>query len=212
VESANITAVNMKYASSDPSFRYPVLDDGPADPVDVMQRVAAATEPKSVSIDALEYAGPPSTKFASIQIVPDYVEDDSAQVRQAALRLLDLRTKLSAAQDELIQRVESTKGQIETDLMYLDQALKTAQVNGAADSEIFAAWSEISGAVADAVWRKLEDTTPPLAQKVAGRRLSPEHPVMTKFASIVHSLNSLAGHQSALRAVEAELQRFFSED
>lgn len=212
VESANITAVNLKYASADPSFRYPVLDDGPADPVEVMQRVAAATSPADMTLDALEYSAPPTTKFASIQFVPDFVEDDSAAVRAAALQLLELRNKLSAAQDQVIQNIEGAKGQLELDLVHLNDAFKTAQNNGASDSEIFYAWAKTSAAVAEVVWRKLTDEQPPAAVKVAGRRISEHHPVMTKFASIVQTLNSLASHQGALRAIEAELQRFFSED
>lgn len=207
VEFANIEAFNLKYAAANPSLRYPVIDGGPADARDVCQKLASFQKAAGLVIDEFEYAAP-APKISEIGFEVEV--DPEFQKRASARQLLREVGRLKAAHDEVSQRAAAAEGMIEVGLEDLTEAFKLAFHGGATPGEIFAAWQREEPKVAGAVWKKL-GLDPIEPQKVAGRRISPNHTVVQKFAALRDHLVSLATHQGALRSLESAIHRLEGE-
>jgi len=205
VEFANIEMFNRKFASISGSSRSVHIDGGPADPVEVMQTLNDAARPREVVMDSLEYSMPPSfSKHSSAEDFGFVAE----RTRTGALgEVYSLRSKLSAAHDELIQNVEASKGRVAEAYDDLVEAVKSASAAGAAPEELFWAWSAVHPELAKTIYTKLASAMRTENTKVAGRRLNPETRVVSLFTDLTKHASSAAAHAAALKAVEAELNK-----
>lgn len=201
VEFANIEMFNRKYAAMAGTFRTVHVDDGPADPATVLQDLNNNARPQEVTVDALEYSMPPNlSKTAS---VAGLVE---ARPRGAVMgEIYDLRSKVSAAHDELIQSVEASKERVAELFVELVEAVKSASAGGAAPEEIYRAWVKVNPEAAKIAYARASTYMRPANEKVAGRYLNPSTDVVDLFAKLVKESQSCQRHTMALKTVEAEL-------
>lgn len=196
VEHCNTVAVNQKFASLTGQSRIVHIDGGPADPVQVLEGLKSASAPTMVQIEALEYAGPPSyEKRASA--LPAYASDPNFG---------DLRDKLSAAHDELSSRMDASSFAMEEALDRLKAASRSAALDGASLVELYSAWATVQPHMAKVAAAQLKSELP-WGQKVAGRRISANSPVMTRFAEFAKVAAQYHHESQARMSVERDLTR-----
>lgn len=206
VEYANTEAFNRKFASTSGSMRAVHIDGGPADPVDVLQALNNAARPREVVVDSFEYSMPPDFgKESSI----DFLNVDRT-VGGVMKDVSDLRHQLMAAHDELTQGTEASKAAMNSHLTELADHVKRASLQGAAPSDILAAWSQVSPEMAKLAFDRTKSFMRSDNVKVAGRSINPAHPVVQQFCSFVKSASSYASHHDALMSTERELVKVSS--
>jgi hypothetical protein len=201
VEYANTELFNQKFAATSGSLHAVHFDGGPADPAEVLQALNDAARPRTVTVDALEYALPPDSgaKFSSVDASIDRTIDGVFH------ETAGLHRRLEAAHDELVQSTEATKGEMAEALVDLAQSVKSASADGASPEEIYLAWAAESPEVAKVAFRRLHVFMRPTNVKVAGRSINPAHRVMRDFTQFAKLAQSYAHHHEALMSVEAEL-------
>ena len=202
VEFANIEAFNRKFASMSGTTRVVHIDGGPADPAAVLQSLNDAARPMEVTVEALEYSMPPDLVKRSSLVGP--IPTDRT-VRGLVHEVDGLRSKLSAAQDELIQSVEASKERLSEAFLDLVEAVKSASAGGAAPEEIYTAWYRVNEEAASVVFKKTSAFMRRGNAKVASREINPGSKVVQVFERLVKESQSCQAHTEALSKVEAEL-------
>lgn len=195
VEFCNIDAVNQKYASLRGQDRIVDIAGGPADPAEVIQQLKAASAPQDVRVEALEYSVPPSQG-----------EKRSSAVFQkvAAHSLPDLRDKLAAAHEQLVEQVDVARFAMEQAYAEARGAVKSAALQGLTMSELQLAWTRRAPGLAKVASAGLElDWGDP----ASSRRISDDHPVMQYFGAFVKSAERYSQATSARKEVETQLAR-----
>ena len=202
VEQANIEAFNRKFASTSGSMRAVHIDGGPADPASVLQALNDGARPREVTIDALEYSMPPEqVKGSSFSF-----SEPSRTQEGVRMDIYALNNRLHAAHDEVSQNLEAARGLMNDHLIDLADAVKSASLQGAAPSEILAAWSKIDGELAKLAYDRTKGYMASNS-KIAGRIINPASLVVRTFASFAKQAHSYSAHQKALSSIEAELHK-----
>lgn len=199
-EFANIEAVTKKLSALQGSHRTVHIDGGPADPNAVLQKYSALQRPKEVTVDALEYAMPPEymTKASSFEIM-------SNRTQAGVLGDIDaLRQKLSAAHDELVQSVESSRCDMIDAMGRLVEETKSAGLNGATATELLDAWNQVDPELAKTAVAQTRGVLVH-GEKVASRRIRGDAAVVEAFSGFVKSAKSYGACSTALLEVESNL-------
>lgn len=204
VETANVEAFNRKYASLTGASRFVELDEGPADPAQVLQELNSSARPKEVVVDALEYSMPPDLmKRASLgdAIYPE-------RTRSGVIgEVMALQSKLSAAHDEVTQSAEAARVRFQQADYELLGLVKMAGLQGVALEDLYPAWARVDPEMAKTALDRYRPLVPATNQKVAGRSLNAAHPVVTKFAEFAESATTFKAQKLAQRNIERELIR-----
>lgn len=204
VEFANLEAFQSKFSSMDPSSpRYVSFEDGPADPVAVLQALDSHRAPTKIAA-AMDYLLPPKTAETTWD-EPTYVSDRTPG--GAKQDIFNLQSKLSAAHVELVQSLESTRLRAELALDKLAADFGSAVRNGAPAAVIFSEWQSQSPKLAAAVFTRVSGEEPPEPMKLAGQRLNPQHPVMAGFSELAEEVRGVETVKTALQQLEVELAR-----
>lgn len=200
VEQANIEAVNQKFASLSGQDRIVHIDEGPADPVVVMDALYAQRGAPDAQLVALEYStGPGFIKRASGTKV--------AMAEVPMPNLPGLRSKLASAHDELCDMSTALEFRMEEAFAELRQRAKQASLDGASLCDLTTAWSRLDAPLAQAAARALAADVR-WGVKTAGLRVASAHPVMeafTTFTKVAHEHNRVL---LACRNVERQLAEF----
>lgn len=200
VEFANIDAYNQKFAGMDPSgSRVVHIDGGPADPVQVLQTLSAATPKVAAHSD---YDLGPAPKLASGGPGMLFVRSKRAAMNDVT----KLRSKLSAAHSLAVEDVEAKEYQMVMALEELSHLVKSAGAQGATAAEFYTAWHRIDPEMAKVAVSRLSSLMV-LGTKVAGRELEPSHRVVTAFSKFAGFARGYAQAQVARRELEGELTR-----
>jgi hypothetical protein len=197
VEACNIEAVNRKYASMSGSNRIVHIDGGPADPVQVLQSVKAASLPAPTRIEAFEYGTAPVTeKRASLSAAPAVPVPS----------LPELRDKLAAAHAEVTSQFEASSFLMEESLGVLKEAAYTAHLEGATLAELCAAWSSHSEVLAKVAARQLQGTIP-WGKTAADRSINPDHRAVSAFRDFAKYAQRFYQESKARMDIEEQLRR-----
>ncbi len=207
VEFANVDAFNRKFASLSGPMRAVDVDGGPADPVHVIQSLNNNARPQDVKIETMEYSVPP--EFGKISSVTAMVPQLDRTQKGALMEVHRLQSKLSAAHEEVTSSAEASSFVMNEALVETVDRAKRASLQGATASEIFDAWVRVDPEMAKVAWARAQHVIPTNAnQKVAGRRrLNPEHPVVSSFATFAKAAHAYGSYVSARRSIEKELVR-----
>lgn len=201
VESANVEAFNRKFASMSGEHRFVSIDDGPADPAQVLSALGASQR-EGYTLGNDDYAMPPTKTSAATEFVA-YAPRTRGGVVGDVLRL---QSKLAAAHDTAVQNAEAAEAEMTDALLELSSWVKRASLNGAEAGEVYAAWAALHPEVA-----KLAAPTflgkIPTHTKVAGRRLNPEHPVVGLFDHYAKTAQRYQRQLSARQGLEEQLLR-----
>lgn len=201
VECANIEAFNRKFASMSGEDRFVSIEDGPADPQQVLGQLGCAQSGEYV-IGTADYDMPP-TKVAELTsgVAPVY------RTRQGVVGdVLRLQSKLSAAHEIVVQDAEAASGEMGAALSDLGDWVKRATLNGAEAGEVYAAWAAVHPKIAKLAASRLMGGVPAMS-KIAGRRLNPEHPVVTSFGRFVKTAQDFHKLLGARQNLESQLLR-----
>jgi hypothetical protein len=203
VEYANIEAYNTKFATLGGPQRVVSFDGGPADPAQVMQSLNDYARPQEIVVEALDYAMPP--EFAKSSSPVDFAVSDRT-TGGVIMDVYGLRSKLSAAHDELVQSVEASKERLSDSFISLVEIVKSASAAGATSAEIYECWYRRNPEVAKVAFSRVQHFVKPNT-KVAGRRISDDSKLARAFDMLVMESESCQGHVQALQRVEVELAK-----
>ena len=194
VEQANIEAVNAKYASLSGQDRIVHIDEGPADPVMVIDALHARAGAPDAQLVALEYStGPGFIKRASVPLYDVPMPD-----------LPGLRSKLASAHDELVDMCAGLEFRMEESFTELKERAKQAERDGASLCDLVTAWTRVDEPMAKAAARALAPSMR-WGVKTAGLRVAPSHPVMATFAGFAKVAHEHNRALLACRNVETQL-------
>lgn len=201
VEHANIEAFNQKYASMSGDHRFVSIDDGPADPVQVLQSLGSAAQCREVVAEPSDYAMSP-TKVAS----STPASEAGFRTRGGVLNdVIGLQYKLASAHESVVQKVEAASFEMNEAFSELSDWAKRASLNGAQAGEICASWARVHPELAKVAAQKIFGTF--ATTKVAGRSLNPSHPVVGVFENFAKKAQDYQTHLVARQRLEAELTR-----
>lgn len=201
VESANIEAFNRKFASMTGGDRFVSIDDGPADPQQVLSQLGCA-QSGEYEIGTTDYDLPP-TKVAELTSGTMPVH----RTRGGAVGdVLRLQSKLAAAHEIVVQDAEAASAEMGVALADLGDWVKRATLNGAEAGEVYASWAGAHPEIAKLAANRLMGGVPALT-KVAGRRLNPEHPVVASFAHFVKTAQDFHKLLGVRQNLESQLLR-----
>lgn len=195
VEHCNVNAVNSKFAQLHGVNRIVHIDEGPADPMTVIDALNAATSAPHAQIMALEYSAAPNYEKRGHALPPVRATDVSL-----------LRTRLKAAHDELADVCAGIEFRMELKLDALRESAKRAMHDGASLADLTYAWADIHPAMAKVAAQKLRSEIP-WGVKTAGARVSSDHPVVHHFQDFVKVALEWDQASRACRKVESELAR-----
>ena len=208
VEFANTTAFERKYASMDPSMRVVNIEGGPADPVQVLQDLNDGARPEHTVMQNLDYMLPPSGgKTASLDFGLGPISEDHSALRGRTFsQVIQLRSKLASAQEELTLMEGSNRFQMTEVLRQLQQDVRLAvKTAGLTREDLMGAWSRVD---VDLITSAL-NMMGPLPARAAGvkvaQQINPAHPVVTGYASFVHFAKKYAQATMARKDIECQL-------
>ena len=203
VEFANTEAFNQKFASTAGNFRVVDIDEGPADPAQVIQNLNNAARTSEILKETSDYdMAPGFTDMTPEANVGDEGTNDAAIAKVAMLH-----SRLAGARQEVADTIESHKLQASDTLTELASHVKSAAVNGASIGALHSAWAKIDSEVADKVVTKLATIANSVnAPKVAGV-VNPGHPVVTSFAKFAGHMRSTVTSYQQLQVIENEIAR-----
>lgn len=208
VEFANQTAFDRKYASLDASMRVVHINGGPADPVQVLQDLNDGARPEHTVMQNLDYVLPPSgSKTSSLDFGLGQVsEEDSGLRGRTIAQIQQLRSKLSAAHEELTLLEGSNRLQMTEALRQLQQDVHTAvKTAGLCREDLMAAWAGVdSELISTALGAMGLLPQRPPGTKVA-QRVNPAHPVVSGYKSFVRFAKKYAQATMARKDVEMQL-------
>lgn len=199
VEFANIEAFHRKYSSLDPCNRVVHLDGGPADASQVLQTLGSRTFGKAASMD--DYDFPPEQKIASVPVECYIPRTPSGSLGE----IFSLQSQLRSAHEELVQGVEAAKFAMVERLVALRAQVKKAAADGATAGDLLSAWAAIDPELAKVAYGRVDDLVS--GDKVAGRRINPNHPTVRTFEQFAKVAQDYAARQRALGEIEAQLTR-----
>ena len=202
VEAANHEAFHRKFASMNPSMRVVELDGGPADPAEVMERLAVAAEPVKMAAYS-DYRLPPQ---AQQKVSSSYV--DAPMSKAAALQsVTNLHSELRASHDELIGTLGARQADVEISVQKLAASARQAVFDGAYREDFETVWGEINPKLATEVLGSLHAPAAPEGIKVASRRIVDDHPVVVDFKKFAKAAAEYEVTMEAVRTLEQELVR-----
>lgn len=203
VEIANIEAFNQKYASMDASFRVVDIDNGPADPVAVLQAIQNHQRPREVVLDAFEYTMPPvqETKLSSFTPMVDRTVGGVVQ------DILGLRSKLASGLEDAVAGREAAQYEMNQALVKLAQTTLAAVREGATAAEVYSAWHRVDPEVAKVAFAKVRHFFSGPMSKVAGREIDPTHGLVSEFRKFAEHATSYVNHVGAVQTIDQELGR-----
>lgn len=217
VEAANHTAFDRKYASLSAEMRVVGFDGGPADPSQVINKLASAHQPEQAVMQSFDYALPPQPKkVASLDFGLGQASPEPSAIRGKTLgEIVQLRSKLSAAQDELYIQEGSARMQMTDAVRDLQEAVRLAvKTAGVTREDLIEAWSaQDAGLVSTALSYMPNLPSRPLGMKVANRAPNKAHPVVSGFSKFAHFARKFAQATLARKDLEArfvEVETFLS--
>jgi len=203
VEHANTEAFNAKFASTCGDFRVVDIDDGPADPAQVLQNLNNAARTSEVLRGTSDYDMSPG--FTDVSPFPEVGVEGTHD--GAIAKVAHLQSRLSGARQEVFDSIESHKLQASDALVDLASHVKSAAVNGASMDSLHRAWARIDAEVAEKVAPKLAYLAESVqGVKVAGE-VNPGHPVCTTFAKFAGHMRSAVTSYQQLALLDQELTR-----
>lgn len=203
VEHANTEAFNAKFASTHGDFRMVDIDEGPADPAQVLQNLNNEARTTNVLEGTNDYDLPPDTTditpFAEVG-VEGTSDGNVAKVAQ-------LHSRLVGARQEVLDSIESDKLQASDTLVDLASHVKSAAVNGASIEILHKAWAAIDAEVAIKVADKLAHLAQSVPTVKVGGVVNPGHPVCTTFAKFAGHMRSTVTSYQQLEVIDREMSR-----
>lgn len=203
VEAANHDAFNHKYAQTSGTVRAVHFDEGPADPVTVIQALKVASVPM-IEERSSDYDLPPSfMKASASEFDFEPVYRTPVGVRQ---EILGLQHKLAAAHEETVAGIEVAREQMATSVSDLAQATKMAfAYGGATADDLFAAWSAVNPDLALVAAERLGLTL--TGVKTAGVIVNPQHAVVSAFEKFAAATDSYIVYDRARAGLEIEMSK-----
>lgn len=201
VEAANHEAFHRKFASMNPSMRVVELDGGPADPAEVMERLAVAAEPVKVAAYS-DYRLPPQPRD---KVSSAYEEP---MTKAAALEpVLSLYSNLRASHDELIGTLGARQADVEVSVRKLASSVRQAVFDGAYQEDLETVWGEVNPKLATELLGALNVPLAPDGTKVASRRIVDDAAVVTDFRKFAKAAAEYEVVMQAVQGLEQELVR-----
>ncbi len=204
VEAANHDAFNHKYAQTSGTVRAVHFDDGPADPVTVIQALKVAAAPVVVEERSSDYDLPPAFMKASeteFDLEPVYRTASGVQQE-----ILGLHHKLASAHEETIAGIEVAREQMTAALGELAQATKMAtHYSGTTADDLVGAWSSIDPDLALVAAERLGLALTGI--KTAGVTVNPQHGVVLAFEKFAAATDSYIVYDRARASLEVEMAK-----
>lgn len=211
VEFANTEAFNQKFSSLDPSNRVVDIEGGPADPERVIQALNDQARPQTMTLQSLDYDLPPGTKVSHDV---DFGLEPVSRTREGVMQdVINLKSKLSTAHEEVVQSVESARFQLVNALKDLQSEVKTASLNGLHREDLIQAWSAVAPELVETALERMPSLPSRGNVKVA-HRINPAHPVVQKYQEFVKLSGYFATCVGARQNLErrlVEVDDFFTE-
>lgn len=202
VEAANHEAFHQKYAAMNADMRVVELEGGPADPMAVSERLAAAAVPTKVaSAHRNDYAlGPQYPVRTSAYVEP--------MAKSAALAgVSELEGQLKAAHDELVGQMAAKQANVEQSIHRVTHHVRQALADGAYREDIERAWGHYNPKYATELAASFGLPVAPAGVKTASREIPAEHPLVLAFANFVKAAGEYEVVSEAVRETECELVR-----
>lgn len=197
VEYCNIAAVNSKFASLRGDNRIVDIHGGPADPIAVIDALHAHASAPIAKLAALEYSAPPDLSYGARNKHAHAFERPAPDIK-------DLKRKLAAAHEELMNECTSSEFHMEMKLAELRDCAMAAAREGASLCDLTAAWSRVNPKIASVAAQQLRMDIH-WGTKTASRSLNPEHRVVQKFAEFAKVALEHSRYVGARQNVEAQL-------
>lgn len=203
VEHANIDMFNTKFSEMRGTVRSVHFEGGPADPVEVLQKLNNAARPQEVTMIPSDYSTAPDfSKSSSAE-----PESDGKTAEQCIQEVLELRNKLALARDELASDRDTSEIQSLGSIEAVLDSIKSASAEGAHSSEIYEALSTTNKAAAEIFFPQVRHLIDEKNEKVASREISRESRLVRNFAAFSKFAEDTLRYNNALGEVMKGLEQ-----
>lgn len=197
VEHANIDMFNTKFSEIQGTVRSVHFEGGPADPVEVLQKLNNAARPQEVMMTPSDYSTAPDfSKSSSAE-----PESDGKTAEHCIQEVLELRTKLALARDALAAGRDTAEIQSLSSIDPVLESIKSASAAGASSSEVYEALCATNKAAAEVLFPQIRHLIDEKNEKVASREISQNSRLVQTFASFAKAASEVIEYSNELNEV-----------